>query len=162
MSMVPSSYFGGRSSIVHEPFYQQVWDPFQEFHYMSTVIAPPRPAFSTESPFELSKMDWKETPEAHVLKAHLPGVKKNQVKLEVEEGRVLCIKAEKNMEKEVKGQTWHRVERSSGVFVRRFRLPENTKMDKLTAYLENGVLTVTIPKEEAKHYPIRTIEIEGM
>ena len=66
------------------------------------------------------------------------------------------------MEKEVKSETWHRVERSSGLFVRRFRLPENAKIDKLTAYLENGVLTVTVPKEEAKHYTKRTIQIHGM
>ncbi|XP_022746197.1 17.5 kDa class I heat shock protein-like [Durio zibethinus] len=158
MSMVPGSYFGIRS--VHEPLYQQIWDPFQEFHYGGTLVAP-RPVFSTQSPFELANLDWKETPEAHVFKADLPGLKKNEVKVEVEDGRVLCIRAEKNMEKEVKSETWHRVERSSGVFVRRFRLPENAKVYQLTAYLENGVLTVTVPKEEAKHHPKRTIQIHG-
>ncbi|XVE96977.1 hypothetical protein REPUB_Repub02eG0270600 [Reevesia pubescens] len=158
MSMVPSSYFGGRS--VHGPFYQQVWDPFQEFNYGSTLVAP-RPSFSTESPFELAKLDWKETPEAHVFKADLSGLNKNEVKVEVEDGRVLCISGEKRMEKEVKSETWHRVERNSGLFVRRFRLPENAKVDKLIAYLENGVLTVTAPKEDAKHHPKRTIQIHG-
>ncbi|XVE61977.1 hypothetical protein DITRI_Ditri06bG0081900 [Diplodiscus trichospermus] len=162
MSIVPGSYFGGRS--VHEPFYQHVWDPFPEIHYGygGTVVAP-RPAFSTETvPFEFARLEWKETPEAHVFKAELPGLNKNEVKIEVEDGRVLCISGEKSMEKEVKNETWHRVERSSGSFVRRFRLPENAKIEKLTAYMENGVLTVTVPKEETKHRPKRIIPIHGV
>ena len=163
MSMFRGSYFGGRS--VDEPFYQQVWDPFQQFHYGNTLVAP-RPAFSTDSRFELANLDWKETTEAHVFKADIPGLNKKEVKVEVEveveDGRVLCISCEKSMEKEVKNETWHRVERSSGLFVRRFRLPENAKIDKLTAYVQNGVLTVTVPKEEAKHYTKRTIQIHGM
>ena len=66
------------------------------------------------------------------------------------------------MEKEVKSETWHRVERSGGLFVRRFRLPKNAKIDKLTAYLENEVLTLTVPKEESmKHHPRKTIQIHG-
>ncbi|XVF08194.1 hypothetical protein REPUB_Repub06bG0205200 [Reevesia pubescens] len=151
MSRIPNIYLAG-----------QVWDPFQEFHSGVSTLVAPRPAFTTESPFEFAKLDWKETPEAHVFKAELPGLNKNEVKVEVEDGRVLCISCEKSMEKEMKSETWHRVERSNGLFVRRFRLPENAKVDKLTAYLENGVLTVTVPKKEAmKHYPKRTIEIHG-
>ncbi|TYG54471.1 hypothetical protein ES288_D09G192800v1 [Gossypium darwinii] len=156
MSMIPRMYYGGHS--VYEPYYQQqaVWDPFQEVpHGGSSLVA----AASPESRFELTKLDWKETPEAHVFKADLPGLKKNEVKVEVEDGRVLCIRGEKSVEKEVSGGTWHRVERSSGAFVRRFRLPEDAKLDKLTACLERGVLTVTVPKKEHKHPPKRTIQI---
>ncbi|XP_039007791.1 class I heat shock protein-like [Hibiscus syriacus] len=53
------------------------------------------------------------------------------------------------------------LERRSGSFVRSFKLPENATVDKLTACLENGVLTITVPKKEAKHYPKRSIEIYG-
>ncbi|MCA0781517.1 Hsp26/alpha crystallin family protein, partial [Vibrio vulnificus] len=91
-----------------------------------------------------------ETPEAHVFKADLPGLKKEEVKVEVEDDRVLQIRGERNADKEEKTDTWHRVERSTGQFVRRFRLPENAKMDRIKAAMENGVLTVTVPKEEAK------------
>ena len=65
------------------------------------------------------------------------------------------------MEKEEKKEMWHRVERSSGKFLRRFRLPENAKMDQVKAAMENGVLTVTIPKAEVKKSDVKSIEISG-
>ncbi|KAJ6964258.1 Hsp20 family protein [Populus alba x Populus x berolinensis] len=51
--------------------------------------------------------------------------------------------------------------RSSGKFLRRFRLPENAKMDQVKASMENGVLTVTIPKAEEKKAEVKAIEISG-
>ncbi|KAF3433557.1 hypothetical protein FNV43_RR24659 [Rhamnella rubrinervis] len=63
----------------------------------------------------------------------------------------VCFRsAERSREKEETNDKWHRVERCSGKFLRRFRLPENAKMDQVKASMENGVLTVTVPKEEEK------------
>ncbi|URE32073.1 Hsp20/alpha crystallin family, partial [Musa troglodytarum] len=108
---------------------------------------------SDASAFANTSIDWKETPEAHNFKADLPGAKKEEVKVEVEEGRVLQISGERSKE---------RVERSSGKFLRRFRLPENAKVDQVKASMENGVLTVTMPKEDAKKKPeMKSIEISG-
>ena len=67
-------------------------------------------------------MDWKETPEALVFKADLPGLKKEEAKVEVEDDKVLQISEERKVEKEEKKETWHRVECSSGKFLKRFRL----------------------------------------
>ncbi|OAY57798.1 hypothetical protein MANES_02G125000v8 [Manihot esculenta] len=53
----------------------------------------------------------------------------------------------------------HRVEHSSGKFLRRFRLPENVKMDEVKVSMENGVLTVIVPKVEAKKPDVKAIEI---
>ncbi|KAL2554730.1 17.6 kDa class I heat shock protein 3 [Forsythia ovata] len=106
-----------------------------------------------------ARIDWKETPEAHVFKADLPGLKKEEVKVEVEEGRVLKISGERAAEKEDKNDKWHRIERARGKFLRRFYLPENAKMDEVKAAMENGVLTVTVPKQEVKKPQLKTIEI---
>ncbi|KAG6516276.1 hypothetical protein ZIOFF_026731 [Zingiber officinale] len=76
-------------------------------------------------------------------------------------GGVLQISGERTKEREEKKDKWHRVERSSGKFLRRFRLPENAKVDQVKASMENGVLTVTIPKEEVKKPEVKAIEISG-
>ena len=98
-----------------------------------------------------------------MFKADLPGMKKEEVKVEIEDDSVLKISGERHVEKEEKQDTWHRVERSSGQFSRKFKLPENVKMDQVKASMENGVLTVTVPKvEEAKKKAqVKSIDISG-
>lgn len=81
--------------------------------------------------------------------------------MEVEEGRVLQISGERNTENDEKNDKWHRVERSSGKFFRRFRLPENAKMDQVKASMENGVLMVTVPKGEEKKPEVKAIKVSG-
>ena len=158
MSLIPS-FFSGRRSNVFDPFSLDVWDPLKDFPFSNSSLSA---SFPRENPaFVSTRVDWKETPEAHVFKADLPGLKKEEVKVEVEDDRVLQISGERSVEKEDKNDEWHRVERSSGKFLRRFRLPENAKMDQVKASMENGVLTVTVPKEEIKKPDVKSIEISG-
>uniref|UniRef100_A0A2N9E194 SHSP domain-containing protein n=1 Tax=Fagus sylvatica TaxID=28930 RepID=A0A2N9E194_FAGSY len=106
------------------------------------------------------RIDWKKTPKAHVFKADLPGLKKEEVKIEVEEGRILQISGERSKEQEEKNDKWYHMERSSGKFLRRFWLPKNAKIDQVKASMENGVLTVTIPIEgDEKKLHVKAIEI---
>ncbi|KAG6487104.1 18.1 kDa class I heat shock protein-like [Zingiber officinale] len=153
-----------KRSDICDPFSFDLWDPFQGFPLDAfRSLAETRPGFvSDTSAFANTRIDWKETPEAHIFKADLPGVNKGEMKVEVEEeGRVLQISGERSREKEEKNDKWHRVERNSGKFLRRFRLPEDAKVGQVKASMENGVLTVTVPKEEVKKPDVKSIEISG-
>ncbi|XP_023880967.1 18.2 kDa class I heat shock protein [Quercus suber] len=150
MSLIPS-LCGGRRTNIFDPISLDIWDPFDG------VFTSARET----STFVNIRIDWKETPEAHIFKADLPGLKKEEVKVEVEEGRILQISGERSKEQEDKNDKWHRIERSIGKFLRKFRLPKNAKMDQVKASMENGVLTVTVPKEEEKKPEAKNIEISG-
>ncbi|TXG49876.1 hypothetical protein EZV62_025751 [Acer yangbiense] len=155
------SLFGGRRSNIFDPVSLDIWDPFTDF-YPGTIANLPSSVARETSAIANTRIDWKETPEAHVFKADLPGLKKEEVKVEVEEdGRVLQISGERNREQEEKNEKWHRVERSIGKFLRRFRLPENARVDQIKACMENGVLTVNVPKMEEKKPEIKAIDISG-
>ncbi|KAF3783238.1 class I heat shock protein 3 [Nymphaea thermarum] len=139
----------------------EVWDPFDGF-FRNSVSSPSLQAFASDaSAIANTQIDWKETPEAHIFKADLPGLKKEEVKVELEERNVLKISGERSRESEEKNEKWHRVERSSGKFLRRFRLPENVMLDQVKAAMEDGVLTVTVPKAPEPKPEIKPIEITG-
>ena len=155
MSLIPS-FFGSRRTNILDPFSLEIWDPFKDFPF-----SPESQSSGETSVLVNTRMDWKETSKAHVFKADLPGLKKEEVKVEVKDDIVLQISEERKVEKEEKKETWHRAECSSGKFLRRFRLPKNAKMDQVRAAMENGVLTVTVPKVEVKKPDVKSIEISG-
>ncbi|VAH89189.1 17.9 kDa class I heat shock protein-like [Triticum urartu] len=151
-----------RRGDVFDPFSLDLWDPFDGFPFGSgSGSIFPRTTSSDTASFAGTRIDWKETPEAHVFKADVPGLRKEEVKVEVDDGNVLQISGERNKEQEEKTDTWHRVERSSGKFLRRFRLPDNVKAEEIKAAMENGVLTVTVPKAEAKKPEVKPVQITG-
>ncbi|KAJ8626637.1 hypothetical protein MRB53_019944 [Persea americana] len=157
MSIIPSFFGGRRSDLFYDPTSFDIWDPWHAADPWE-LISPSR---DQTSPLANVRIDWKETQEAHIIQAELPGMKKEEVKVEVDEGRVLQIRGEKSQEREEKTDKWHKVERSWGKFLRRFRLPENAKVDDVKATMENGVLTVVVPKEEVKQPATKAIEISG-
>jgi len=91
-----------------------------------------------------------QTPNEVVVKASLPGVKPEDINIDIT-GETLTIKGESKAEQEVKKEDYLYQERRYGVFSRSVALPSGLKTDKAEAAMENGVLTLTIPKvEEAK------------
>ncbi|MDH5666441.1 MAG: Hsp20/alpha crystallin family protein [Nitrospira sp.] len=132
------------------------WDPFRELEDMSErlnrVFA--RPALRTPGGKEhLTVADWiptvdiSETDQSYLIKAELPEVKKEDVKVRVEDG-VLTLSGERRQEKEEKGKKYHRVERSYGSFVRSFALPESVDESGVKAEYKDGVLNLHLPKAE--------------
>ena len=103
-------------------------------------------------------VDVEETGNAYHLKAELPGLKKEDVRISVEDN-VLTLTGERREEKEEKGRKVHRMERCAGSFTRSFSLPAAIQADKVTAAYKDGVLTVQVPKrEDAKP---RQVEIKS-
>ncbi|KAM7267279.1 hypothetical protein ACFE04_009445 [Oxalis oulophora] len=125
-------------SLISKVFGDEVFDP------LFSVI--------NKCPVLNTPTDWKETSDAHIFICDLPGLKKDEVKVEVDDRRVLQISGERKLEgKDDNGKdTWHRMERCRGKFLRRFKLPDNAKVDEVKASMENGVLVVTVPKMEVK------------
>ena len=102
---------------------------------------------------DIALADWEpvaditEDDKEYVIKAELPDLKKEDVKVTVENG-VLTIAGERRFEKEEKKKKYHRVERAYGTFVRSFALPDLADADKVKAEFKDGMLTVHVPKNE--------------
>jgi HSP20 family protein len=95
-------------------------------------------------------VDVKETEDALDFHVELPGMKKEDVEITLE-NNVLSISGERKFEKEAKGETYHRLERSYGSFSRSFTLPASVRTDKVDANFADGVLQIHLPKvEESK------------
>jgi HSP20 family protein len=92
------------------------------------------------------------------IAVELPGVRPEDVKVSVE-NNALTIRGEKRQESEDKGQRWHRYERSYGAFERTFTLPSTVDAEKVQATVNDGVLTLLLPKSERakpREIPVKT------
>ena len=104
------------------------------------------------------RVDIAETNGELKVVAELPGMKRNDVSVRIE-NNVLTLKGEKKQEEEKKGTNYYRIERRYGTFTRSFALPNTVDTNKVKAAFKDGVLTITLPKtEEAKG---KEVSIEG-
>jgi len=106
------------------------------------------------------RVDVSESDAAFVIKAEIPGVNKDDVKVTLENG-VLTLQGERRQEREEKSWRCHRMERSYGHFMRSFSLPGNVDEDHLKACFHNGLLEVDIPKIEHTHSQAVQVPVES-
>lgn len=129
------------------------WDPMKELEDMQRRFQNyfATPSLGSLSNEQLSTPQWmpacdiSETPEAYSIHAELPDVKKEDIKVTVQDG-VLTLLGERKMEKEEKNKRYHRVERSYGRFQRSFTLPTAVDEGKVAATYKDGVLNLLVPK----------------
>ncbi|TYP92116.1 heat shock protein Hsp20 [Fodinibius salinus] len=92
-------------------------------------------------------IDISETEDQFLISAELPGMKKEDITISLENGR-LSISGERNIKSEENGKKYHRVETSYGSFERSFQLPDNVDEESISASYENGLLDISIQKNE--------------
>jgi HSP20 family protein len=91
-----------------------------------------------------------ETIDAVIVRAELPGVKREDIEISLDNG-VLTLRGDRKLEQETQERSYYRIERSYGSFVRSFTLPRSVDGERITANLEHGVLEIRMPRrEEAK------------
>ena len=130
------------------------WDPFVELEDVSKQlnrIFNRFPARNEASRELLTTADWApsvditETDAAYLIKGEIPGVNKEDIKINIENG-MLTMSGERKHEQEEKNKKFHRIERSFGSFLRSFRLPDNVDEAAVKAEFKDGMLNVTLPK----------------
>lgn len=106
----------------------------------------------------LTSVDMFEEGDNLVIKAELPGMKKEDINVDLKDD-VITISGEKKSEEKSERKDFHIVERTFGSFTRRLRLPVEIKADKVEASFKDGVLEITMPKSEAAKQNAKRIAV---
>ncbi len=133
------------------------WDPFRELddlqNRLSTIFGRAPVKKDGDKREALTVAEWAplvdivEDDKNYVIKAELPGLKKEGIKVGVQDD-VLTISGERKYEKEEKDKKFHRIERAYGSFMRSFTIPEDSDGEEVSAEFKDGILRVHLPKTE--------------
>jgi HSP20 family protein len=146
--------------------FENRWNPFREMEALQNRLSSLMGRTLASAPEGEEKMivaEWApvvdiiEDAAEYLLKVELPEIKKEDVKITVDDG-VLTISGERKVEKEENGRKYHRMERTYGRFVRCFAVPDNADPGRVNAEFSDGVLKVHLAKAE-KAKP-RSIEVK--
>jgi HSP20 family protein len=148
----------GKGELAHRPF--SALEPFREMERFFEDFArrPLWPRLIGEE-FAAPAVDLYEKGNEVVLKAELPGMKKDDIEVDISD-HMITISGEKKKEEKVETKDYYRLERSSGHFTRTFTLPENVEADKSKASFKDGVLEVHIPKSAEAQKKQKKLPIE--
>lgn len=134
------------------------WNPFREMDEMLRNFRLPRQMMTAGLAEWAPAVDISEKDKEYLVKAQLPGVKKEDVKVELLNG-VLTLSGERKYEKEEKTEKTHRIESSYGAFTRSFVVPEDVLAEKIGADYKDGILCVHLPKTDIKKPATKTIRV---
>jgi len=142
------------------------FDPFREFANLQERMEYFNRLFNNiESSDDSKRVDFipsvntREADDAYYIEVDLPGVKKENISIDVKDN-ILTISGERVVEEKRKDDEFYRVESVYGKFARSFTLPEDVDSDKIEAKAENGVLVVKIPKVQVVDKAPKKIEIK--
>jgi HSP20 family protein len=128
--------------------------------YRATFFGFGRPSLGSGEYFEWSPTaDMSETDKEYLIRAALPAVKKEVVKVTYEDG-VLTLSGERRQEEQQKDEKFHRVESYYGNFLRSFALPDVIDEEAIKAESKDGVLTIHVPKSGSEVKKLTTIKIQ--
>jgi HSP20 family protein len=143
------------------------WDPFgavdETFNHMMPTMFGRWPRVALDE--KAGKFEWRpsadisETDKEYLIRAELPAVKKDDVKVTID-GGVITIQGERKLELKDKSEKSHRIESFYGSFTRSFSLPDNVDADAIRCESKDGVLTVHVPKKQASTSTAKLIKVE--
>jgi len=113
---------------------------------------------SLTAPDWVPAVDISEDANEYLIKADLPEINKDDVKVSVENG-VLTFKGERRFENEEHETKYHRRERSYGSFLRGFAIPEDADPEKVSAEFKDGLLVIRLPKSEAEKPKLIQVQV---
>lgn len=141
--------------------FQRRFNPFWEMEKMMKAIANTIDSTSfdqTHNQFAPKVDIWEDDFNVH-FEFELPGVKKEEIKISINDDRVLTVSGEKKLDQNMDGKTCCRMERRYGSFFRSFHLPEELNATKVKARYNNGILTVSIEKVQETEPKEKVVEI---
>lgn len=144
------------------------WDPFNDmdrtFNRIVRNTLAAMPQLSTDGN-GTAKLEWtpsadiSETDKEYLIRAALPAVKKEDIKVTFDAG-MITIEGERRQQKEEKTERFHRVESAYGSFARSFSLPDDINAENIRCENKDGILTVHVPKTQAKKSETKQIKVE--
>ena len=143
------------------------WDPFRDLVsiqdrmnklFEQTLSRTSRSDEAAAATTWTPPVDIYETPETIVIKAELPGVTREDVDIQIQDS-TLVLRGERRFAKDVKEESYLRIERAYGPFHRSFTLPATVQQDKVRAVMRDGVLELELPKADSAKSKRITIDV---
>ena len=133
------------SALTRDPFYSEVDQLFNSFLGAGSLFG--RSVGEGLRDAWVPAVDVQETDKSFIFRAELPGHRKDDIEITLEEN-LLTLSGERELDEKNEGETYHRIERAYGKFSRSFSLPSQVDSSKVAASFKDGLLTIEVSKSE--------------